>query len=125
MKRGDFPVQGECDPKKPNEFATWALVALPRMNGAALPMSSEYMQMVSKHLWNAGFRWHRKYQKKKWRAPQMGDAHWLTNPGYWVDVNEPDPEKKGPNMVEVLAAMKKADEDNFFAALDEVNNRNK
>lgn len=127
MKRGDFPVQDECDPKKPDEFAAWALVALPHMNGAALPMSSEYIQMVSQHLWDLGFRWHRKNQKKKWRAPAMGDAHWLTNPGYWVDKNEPDPEPQDhtPNMVTVLRAMKTADEHDFFAAIEQINKEGK
>lgn len=127
MRRGDFPVQSECDPSKPDEFATWALVALPHMNGAALPMSSEYMQMVSKHLWDLGFRWHRKKQRRKWRPPAAGDAHWLTNPGRWVSINEPDPDpkKEGPDMLTVLRAMKTADEGDFFAAIEELGKERK
>jgi hypothetical protein len=122
MERGDFPTQDICDPKKPDEFAAWALVALPRMHGAALPMSSEYIQIVTQHLWDCGFRFHRKYQKIKWRAPSISDPHWLTNPGRWVDVNEPDPapNERQPNMVNILRAMKKADEGDFLAALDEI-----
>ncbi|AWY05202.1 minor tail protein [Gordonia phage Margaret] len=124
MKRGDFPVQSECNPKDPEEFAAWALVALPHMNGAALPMSSEYMQLVSKRLWEAGFRWHRKHQQVKWRAPSGDDPHWLTNPGYWVDVNEKDPEPKDrqADMVSVLRAMRQADEGDFFGAIEFINN---
>lgn len=123
MKRGDFPVQAECDPKKPDEFIAWALVALPHMQGAALPMSSEYMQEVSKHLWDCGFRWHRKHQKIKWRAPQASDPHWLTNPGRWVDIHEPEPEGKDkvPDMVDVLRAMRAADEGDFFRAIEYIN----
>lgn len=122
MDRGDFPTQDVCDPKEAAEFAAWALVALPRINGAALPMSSEYMQLVSEHLWRAGFRWHRKYQLIKWRPPSASDPHWLTNPGRWVPINEPDPEprRRGPDMVSVLRAMKKADEGNFLSALEQI-----
>ena len=125
MDRGDFPTQDICNPKKPDEFAAWALVALPRINGAALPMSSEYMQEVSDHLWKCGFRWHRKYQQIKWRAPSTTDPHWLTNPGRWVPINEPDPPQRGPDMVAVLRAMKKADEGNFLAALEEIGREGK
>lgn len=123
MDRGDFPTQDICDPKKADEFAAWALVALPRMNGAALPMSSEYLQLVSQHLHDAGFRWHRKFQKKKWRAPSSGDPHWLTNPGRWVDVNEPDPEgeDREADMISVLRAMKQADSKDFFSAIEKIN----
>lgn len=125
MKPGDFPIQANCDPKKADEFATWALVALPRMKGAALPMPSEYMQLVSKHLWDAGFRWHRKYQKIKWRAPAANEPHWLTSPGRWVPINEPDPVDEGLTIVDVLAAMKKADEGGFLDALEELGRRSK
>lgn len=122
MERGDFPTQDVCDPKEREEFAAWCLVALPHLNGAALPMSSEYIQMVSGHLWDCGLRWHRKLQTVKWRAPSVSDPHWLTNPGRWVPINEPDPEpdKRRPNMVDVLRAMRKADEGDFLAALDEI-----
>lgn len=121
MKRGDFPVQSECDPKNPKEFAAWALVALPHMNGAALPMSSEYMQMVSEHLWKCGFRFNKKRQKIKWRPPAAGEKHWLTNPGRWVPVNEPDPEPEKLDMLDVLRAMKAADEGDFFKAIEMIN----
>lgn len=129
MKRGEFPIQKDCSPKKPDEFAAWALVALPHMQGAALPMSSEYIQMVSKHLWDCGFRWHRKYQKIRWWPPSSGDPHWLTNPGRWKDITwKPDPadkEKQKANMVTVLKAMREADEEDFFGALDMVNQEGK
>jgi len=124
MKRGDFPVQGICDLDKPDEAFAWTLVALPKMNGAALPMSSEYMQMVSKHLWDCGARIPHtregkvKFQRQWWHAPGAGNPHWLTSPGFWKDT-PPDP-NAGPNMVDVLNGMKKADERGFFNALDQV-----
>ena len=124
MDTGDFPLQANCDPKNPEEFAAWALVALPHMQGAALPMSSEYIQLVSRRLWDAGFRWHRKYQRVKWRAPAMADPHWLTNPGYWVDVNEPEPEDQNISLVDILSAMKQQDEQGFLGALDELGRLN-
>jgi len=125
MKPGEFPLQDRCDLDTPEEAFVWMMVALPRMNGGALPMSSEYMQLVSKHLWKCGARVpHNKankphHQKQWWRAPSAGDPHWLTNPGRWVKSPE-EAKTEGPNMVTVLEAMKKADEGGFFAALDQV-----
>lgn len=119
MEPGAFPIQRDCSPKNPREFSVWALVALPYIKGAALPMSSEYMQEVSQHLWDAGFRWHRKYQKIKWRAPAAGDPHWLTNPGRWVKIDDPEPEEK-LTLVDLLGAMKAADEGGFLSALEEL-----
>jgi len=117
MRPGQFPTQAVCDPKNKKEFAAWCLVALPKMRGAALPMSSEYIQLVSEHLWDCGLRWHRKLQTKRWRPPGAQDAHWLTNPGYWVAMTDKDPEDGGVNMVTVLEAMRKADEKGYLDAL--------
>lgn len=118
MKRGDFPLQANCDPKKPSEFMAWAMVAPPRIKGAALVLSSEYCQEYSQHLWDLGFRHHKRLQKKKYRPPSLGDPHWLTNPGRWVPINEPDPPGQEVNMVSMLEAMKKADSKGFYEALN-------
>lgn len=126
MKRGDFPIQRECDLKKPSEAFVWMLVALPHMKGAALPMSSEYMQMVSEHLWECGARVpHTKdgvprFQKRWWHPPGNRDPHWLTSPGRWLKKPFKPKPGDGPNLVDMLRAMKTADEGNFFGALDEL-----
>lgn len=126
MKPGDFPLQKDCNPKKPSEFIAWALVALPHMKGAALPMSSEYIQLVCEHLWMCGVRLPVKkdgtprFQQRKWLPPSAGDAHWLTNPGRWVKMDHPDPPHPEVNMVTVLKAMKESDENSFFSALDDL-----
>lgn len=124
MKHGEFPTQAVCDPKKPDEAFAWALVALPHLKGAAMIFPAEYLQMISEHLWKCGFRWHRKYQEIEWWAPASDDPHWLRSPGRWVKKGTPRPDyDQKVNMVTVLDAMKKADEDDFFAALDYINKR--
>lgn len=123
MKHGEFPTQERCDPKKPDEFMAWAMVAPPHLRGAALILPSEYCQLYSKHMWDVGFRWYPKYQKKWWQAPASGDPHWLTSPGRWVD-HKPGP-KTEPDMVDVLEAMKKVDEDGFFNALEYLKTKDK
>lgn len=126
MKHGEFPTQDNCDPKKPDEFMAWAMVAPPRMKGAALILPSEYCQLYSGDMWKKGFRWHKRYQEIEWHPPASGDAHWLTSPGKWVPLGTPRSEQdRKVNMVTVLEAMKKADEGDFLAALDHVNKAGK
>jgi hypothetical protein len=129
MQPGDFPLQSRCDLRKPSEAFAWMLVALPQIRGAALPMPSEYLQMVSEHMWDCGARVpnHKvngvrvpDKQTKWWSPPGAGDPHWLTNPGIWTYGKKPPPPKEGPTMLTMLEAMKKADEENFMGALDKV-----
>ncbi|MCA1840054.1 MAG: DUF2744 domain-containing protein [Actinobacteria bacterium] len=127
MRRGEFPLQERCNYKKKREFMAWMMVALPQMNGAALPMSAEYIQLVSEHFWDCGARiplgkdGQPKFQRKWWHPPGLNDPHWLTNPGRWIYGKRP---KKDPgqqvNMVTVLEAFKKADEKGFFEAIKDV-----
>jgi len=121
MKPGEFPIQSRCNPKKPNEFAAWAMVAPPKLKGAALILSSEYCQLYSEHWWKAGFRHHPKYQTIEWFPPASGDPHWLTSAGLWLPKGTVRSEQdQRVNMVTVLEAMRQADEGNFLEAVETV-----
>lgn len=82
-----MPTQETCDPEAPDEFAVWAMVGLPGMNGAPLPFPVAYLRMISQRLWDCGFRWHSELQTIKYKRPAT-DEHWLTNPGSWVPIGE-------------------------------------
>lgn len=87
MDNDKLPVQANCDPDSPEEFALWAFTGMPGMKGAPLPFPVAYLKMVSRRLWDAGFRHDPELQTIKYKRPAM-DEHWLTNPGSWVPVDE-------------------------------------
>jgi hypothetical protein len=71
------------------------LVAMPYQKGAQLVLPVDYLQFVSKRLWDCGVRPVEdpviKYQK-----PLATDANWLTSPGTWVPAAAPDREPGRP-----------------------------
>lgn len=95
-----FPTRENCDPNNPYQAFLWMLVAMPYMKGAQLVLPVDYLQFVSKRIWDCGARPVVepviKYQK-----PAATDANWLTSPGTWVDVEAPDPEASRPVEVAV------------------------
>lgn len=98
----DFPTVDNCDPTSPDEFAVWALVGLPNQNGAPLPLPVKILRLVSRRLWDLGFRYHPELRTLKYRKPRSGQANWLSSPGTWVPIDDPDPEE--PNAVDAAAA---------------------
>lgn len=88
----DFPTFENCDPKDPENFAVPALVGLPGMNGAPLPMMVKMLRRISRRLWDCGFRYHPELRTIKYRKPRTGEPNWLQNPGTWVPIDEPDDE---------------------------------
>lgn len=87
-----FPTIENCNLDDPDEMALWALVGLPGQDGAPLPMPNKALRMVSRRLYNAGFRHHEEHRTIKYRPPQAGDANILTNPGSWMGIDDPDPD---------------------------------
>ena len=87
----DFPTRETCDPADPEEAFLWMLVAWPGMRGGQLAMPVEYPRMVSKRLWDCGARPVGE-PVIKYRRPAATDPHWLTSPGSWVAIDEPDPD---------------------------------
>jgi len=105
-----FPVKENCDPTNPYQAFLWCLVAMPYMKGAQLVLPVDYLQFVSKRLWDCGARPVGepvvKYQK-----PAATDANWLTSPGSWVDVDAPDrdPERPAAAAVDSLLNQQQAE----------------
>ena len=91
----DFPTRDNCDPTNPYQAFLWMLVAMPYQKGAQLVLPVDYLQFVSKRLWDCGVRPVEdpviKYQK-----PLATDANWLTSPGTWVPAETPDREPGRP-----------------------------
>lgn len=91
----DIPTRENCDPTNPYQAFLWMLVAMPYVKGAQLVFPVDYLQLVSKRLWDCGVRPVEepviKYQK-----PLATDANWLTSPGSWVPVDAPDRDERRP-----------------------------
>ena len=102
MEDDKLPVQADCNPENPEEFAVWAMVGIPGMKGAPLPFPVKYLRQVSRRLWDAGFRHHPECQTIKYKRPSANDPHWLTNPGSWVPIDEPVEEKSLKEWVQSL-----------------------
>lgn len=86
-----FPTRENCDPTNPYQAFLWMLVAMPYQNGGPLVMPVSYLQLVSKRLWDCGAR-PAEGPSIKYRPPSGTEPNWMTAPGRWVDINEPDPE---------------------------------
>lgn len=105
----DFPLRETCDLDDPEEAFLWMLVAMPGMKGAPLIMPVEYLRMLSKRIWDCGGR-PVADPVIKYRKPSGTDPHWLTAPGSWVSVDEPDPEPNTTKQVwDMLTAQQKAE----------------
>lgn len=108
-KFSGFPTRENCDPTNPYQAFLWMLVALPYQSGAQLVMPVEYLQLISKRLWDCGAR-PAENPVIKYRPPSGSEPNWMTAPGLWVDVNDPDP---APNpirsVVERLSQQQRAE----------------
>lgn len=118
----DFPTRENCNPDDPYQAYLWALVALPYQNGGQLAMPVDYLQFVSKRLWdcfgppkctNCG---HLEEPKIKYRRPSGLEPNWMTAPGRWVPADAPDPSPvpAADRAVEALIPPQQAE---FFRAL--------
>lgn len=92
-----FPTRENCNPKDPYQAYLWALIALPYQKGAPWVMPVDYMQLVSKRLWdcfgppNPDWKPTIKYQR-----PLNTDPHWLFSAGDWVDADAPERDQRRP-----------------------------
>ena len=84
-----FPTRDNCDPTNPYQAFLWMLVAMPYMKGAQLVLPVDYLQFVSKRLWDCGVR-PVEEPVVKYQKPAATDPNWLTSPGSWVDADAPD-----------------------------------
>lgn len=105
-----FPTRENCDPDNPYQAFLWMLVALPYQNGGQLVMPVDYLQFVSKRLWDCGAR-PVADPVVKYRKPSGQEPNWMTHPGSWVDADAPDPPVARPveQAVDGLAAQQQAE----------------
>lgn len=91
----DIPTRENCDPNNPYQAFLWMLVAMPYVKGAQLMLPIDYLQLVSKRLWDCGVR---PVEEPiiKYQRPLATDANWLTSPGTWVPVDAPDRDPRRP-----------------------------
>ncbi|MEV4127160.1 DUF2744 domain-containing protein [Nocardia sp. NPDC049707] len=94
LKDGEFPTLANTNPNCPEEALLHTYSGLPGMSGAPLAFPVEYLKMVSRRQWDCGVRAMDSVVPPerliKYQRPQQTDPHWLTSPGIWVDINEPD-----------------------------------
>jgi hypothetical protein len=81
----EFPRKENCDPTNPYQAFLWMFVALPGQNGGPLIMPVDYMQMVSKRLWDLGAR-PVADPTLVWVPPTGTEPNWMTTPGTWLPV---------------------------------------
>jgi hypothetical protein len=92
-----FPTRENCDPTNPYQAYLWALVAMPYQKGAQLVLPVDYLQFVSKRLWDCFGPPNPDWEPTiKYQPPLNTDPNWLTSPGKWVDASEPDRDPRRP-----------------------------
>lgn len=81
-----IPLQSNCDPNKPEEFALWAMVAEAGPSShAPLIFPPAVNKKRSEELWKKGFRHHPELQEIFY-IPPHSDANFIEGAaGRWVD----------------------------------------
>jgi len=105
-----FPTKENCDPNTPYQAFLWCLVAMPYMKGAQLVLPVDYLQFVSKRLWDCGAR-PAEQPVVKYQKPGATDPNWSTSPGSWVDIDAPDrdPERPAAAAVDSLLSQQQSE----------------
>lgn len=112
----DFPRKENCDPNNPYQAFLWMLVALPGQQGGALVLPIDYMQLVSKRLWDLGCR-PVADPVLEWVAPAATEANWMTSPGRWVPAGTAPVRDEKTLAAEVLEQMPHQQKAELFAVL--------
>lgn len=116
--RGVFPTIDNCDPTDPEEFALWAFAALPHQNGGQFIMPIEYFRLVSKRLWDLGFR-QVEEPTLEYVPPSANDPNWATSAGRWEPVGTVTEDEKHRNTLATgIALMGHQQKVEFFKALE-------
>ena len=107
----EFPRRENCNPNDPYQAFLWMLVALPGQNGAPLVMPIDYMQLVSKRLWDLGCRPVGE-PTLVWLPPTGTEPNWMTTPGRWVDASavvEVSEEQRARASLDAMTMQQKAE----------------
>jgi hypothetical protein len=113
-------MQPDCNPDDPEEFAAWALVAMPAgPRDVPLLVHPTTLQVWSKHLHDCGFR-HLPDLQRRWYTPPSGPAGetaWAATAGKWGDT--PPPVDADGTVEDLVASMTPAQRDRLRHALDD------
>lgn len=101
-----LPTYDNCDLKNPRQAMLYTFTAMPGVQGAPLPLPTEYWEMVSWRQWLLGIRPVRR-PKLKYQAPRNMAADRFTAAGKWVDPLTPEPERT--TMRDIVAQLGQAD----------------
>ncbi|NKS42311.1 DUF2744 domain-containing protein [Rhodococcus hoagii] len=101
-----LPLRENCDPLNPRQALLWMFTAMPGVQGAPLPLPTEYWEMVSWRMWILGARPIRKPQLK-YQPPQNAVADRWSASGQWVTLCTPDLPRK--SLAEVVSVLPQAD----------------
>lgn len=114
-KFNGFPTRENCNPEDPYQAFLWMLVAFPGQNGGQLILPVDYLQLVSKRLWDCGAR-PAADPVIKYRKPTGMEPHWMTAPGHWVPVDAPEQDST-PAAERAVAGLIPKQQAEFFRAL--------
>ncbi|WP_051407330.1 DUF2744 domain-containing protein [Nocardia sp. CNY236] len=87
-----FPTQNHCDPEDPEQHLLWALAQIPMSRNQPMLLQESIARVISKHLYECGFRHHPELQQKKLQLPYRGQQHTLNGSARWVPADAEDPE---------------------------------
>lgn len=88
-----LPTYEECiKSDDPTIKHQWALVGLPFHGQTPFTIEEALRPQWSQQLEDLGYVHDPSRMKKKFRPPHRGQQHTLNGAGYWVDIDDPDPE---------------------------------
>ncbi|WP_306365245.1 DUF2744 domain-containing protein [Nocardia sp. CC227C] len=87
-----FPTQNQCDMGDPAQHLLWALAQVPMSRTQPMLLQESIARVMSKHLYECGFRHHPELQEKKLQLPHRGQQHMLNGSARWVSIDEVEPD---------------------------------
>ncbi|MDM7488703.1 DUF2744 domain-containing protein [Rhodococcus sp. CSLK01-03] len=111
-----LPLRGNCDPKNPRQAFLWMFTALPGVQGAPLPLPTDYWETVSWRQWQLGARPTEEPQLKYQPPMNMVADRW-TAAGKWVTLDTPDPVY--PTMTDIVSKLSQQDRAELKAVITE------
>ncbi|MFE7797052.1 DUF2744 domain-containing protein [Nocardia sp. NPDC057440] len=97
-----FPQQKDCDPTDPEQHFLWALTQIPYNHQVTQPVQPRIARVMSKHLYELGFRHHPQLQSKKLQMPYRGQQHTLNGMSVWVPMDSEAPEPPPQHNVKAM-----------------------
>ncbi|MFD7046047.1 translation initiation factor IF-2 N-terminal domain-containing protein [Rhodococcus jostii] len=85
LREGELPTSDNCDPNNPEEAWLPALVAIPGIAGAPLPLPIEYLKILATRLWDYGGPPNPDAQSTWYHPPRSGDISPMFAAGQWKD----------------------------------------